>query len=83
MTTAGMSWTTLSPCPRRYHVLEKMTAHKAGGAAEMEEVLGILMSLKPDVLKFGVWRGRFHAPFPSFPARRMELSSCGCLASQA
>ena len=59
----------LAPCPRRYHVLEKMTAHKAGGAAEMEEVLGILMSLKPDVLKFGAWRGRFHAPSPSCSQR--------------
>ena len=38
----------------RYHVLDKMTAHSSGGAKEMEEVLAILMSLKPDVTKFGV-----------------------------
>ena len=36
-----------------YHVLEKMKQHSAGGDAEIEEVLGILMSLKPDVTKFG------------------------------
>ena len=33
------------------HVLVKMEAHKAGGAEEREEVLGILYSLKDEVLK--------------------------------
>jgi hypothetical protein len=30
-----------------------MTEHESGGAKELEEVLAILMSLKPDVTKFG------------------------------
>ena len=34
-----------------YHVLSMMAKHKAGGNAEREEVLGILNSLKPQVMQ--------------------------------
>lgn len=37
-----------------YHVLETMAKHNSGGPQEQEEVLAILMSLKPDVLQFGL-----------------------------
>jgi hemoglobin len=37
-----------------YHVLETMEKHRSGDAQEKEEVLAILMSLKPDVLQLGL-----------------------------
>jgi hemoglobin len=37
-----------------YHVLETTAKHKSGDAHEKEDVLAILMSLKPDVLQFGL-----------------------------
>lgn len=60
MKISGQSWHVLTN-----HVLVAMEKHKTGGSAEREEVYGILMSLKADVMA-------------GTEAKKRSESTCGC-----
>jgi len=47
------------------HVMTGMEKHKTGGAAEREEVLGIMFSLKPDVMEGTKSQAKTETPAPT------------------